>query len=67
VIPSRFGAQTEKILQHAVREKLAITLVINKIDRLVLELKLPPVDAYYKLMHTIEEVNNIIIAASMGG
>jgi 116 kDa U5 small nuclear ribonucleoprotein component len=58
--------QTEKILQHAVREKLAVTLVINKIDRLVLELKLPPVDAYYKLMHTIEEVNNIISSASSG-
>ena len=29
-------------------------------DRLILELKLPPADAYYKLLHTIEEVNKII-------
>ena len=29
-------------------------------DRLILELKLPPQDAYYKLLHTLEEVNNII-------
>lgn len=29
-------------------------------DRLILELKLPPQDAYYKLIHTIEEVNRII-------
>lgn len=58
--------QTEKIIQHAVREKLSITLVVNKIDRLVLELKLPPADSYYKLMHTIEEVNGIITAATIG-
>jgi len=31
-------------------------------DRLVLELKLPPQDAYYKLQHTLEEVNNLIVA-----
>ena len=31
-------------------------LVIQKLDRLVLELKLPPQDAYHKLRHTIDEV-----------
>ena len=31
-------------------------------DRLILELKLPPNDAYFKLVHTIEEVNGIISA-----
>lgn len=34
-------------------------------DRLILELKLPPGDAYFKLMHTLEEVNNIIVANTM--
>ena len=29
-------------------------------DRLILELKLPPQDAYFKIMHTLEEVNSII-------
>ncbi|KAI9873595.1 MAG: hypothetical protein M1823_007881, partial [Watsoniomyces obsoletus] len=29
-------------------------------DRLVLELKLPPQDAYFKLKHVVEEVNTII-------
>lgn len=29
-------------------------------DRLILELKLPPEDAYYKLCHIIEEVNRVI-------
>ena len=32
-----------------VQQKLAIVVVINKIDRLVLELKLPPADAYHKV------------------
>ena len=29
-------------------------------DRLILELKLPPVDAYFKLLHTLEECNQLI-------
>lgn len=58
--------QTERIIQHAVKEKLDITLVINKVDRLILELKLPPTDAYFKLVHTIEEINNLIAAATTG-
>ncbi|CAG7720510.1 unnamed protein product, partial [Allacma fusca] len=51
---------TERILKHAVQERLAITLCINKIDRLILELKLPPQDAYYKLRHIIDEVNALL-------
>ncbi|CAO3634329.1 unnamed protein product [Mucor fragilis] len=51
---------TEQVIKHCVREGLAMTLVINKVDRLILELKLPPADAYYKLRHTIEEVNTVI-------
>lgn len=52
--------QTEKILKQIVKENIPITLVVNKVDRLILELKLPPVDAYFKLKHTIEEVNSLI-------
>ena len=53
-------ANTEKILRHAIAEGQHVVLVINKMDRLILELKIPPQDAYYKLRHTIEEVNTII-------
>jgi len=53
-------SQTERLIRHACREKLAITLVISKFDRLIVELKLPPTDAYFKLKHTIEEVNSIL-------
>ena len=51
---------TEKMIKHLVAEKVPITLLINKIDRLILELKLPPADAYFKIKHTIEEVNSVI-------
>ncbi|KAK7632590.1 116 kda u5 small nuclear ribonucleoprotein-like protein component [Phyllosticta citricarpa] len=51
---------TEHIIKHAVLEGLALTLVISKMDRLILELKLPPADAYFKLKHVIEEVNTVI-------
>lgn len=51
---------TERLLKHAVLEGLPILLCINKIDRLVLELKLPPQDAYFKLRHIVEEVNALL-------
>ncbi|KAH9823824.1 P-loop containing nucleoside triphosphate hydrolase protein [Melampsora americana] len=51
---------SEKIIRHLLQENIPIVLVVNKVDRLILELRLPPADAYYKLKHTIEEVNTII-------
>ncbi|KAK9416479.1 putative 116 kDa U5 small nuclear ribonucleoprotein component [Seiridium unicorne] len=51
---------TEQIIKHAVLEDLPMTLILNKLDRLILELRLPPNDAYFKLKHVVEEVNTII-------
>ncbi|CAG0889247.1 unnamed protein product [Darwinula stevensoni] len=51
---------TERLLRHAVQERMSICLCINKIDRLILELKLPPQDAYYKLRQIIDEVNGLL-------
>lgn len=51
---------TERLLRHAVQERVPLTLCINKIDRLILELKLPPADAYYKLRHIIDELNTML-------
>ncbi|KAF9469622.1 P-loop containing nucleoside triphosphate hydrolase protein [Collybia nuda] len=53
---------TESILRHALQEGVKITLVVNKIDRLILELRIKPADAYYKIKHTIEEINTFISA-----
>ena len=57
---------TEQIIKYAVLEDLPLTLVVNKVDRLILELKLPPNDAYFKLKHVIEEVNTAIENALPG-
>ncbi|KAJ8587787.1 Calreticulin-domain-containing protein [Rhizopogon salebrosus TDB-379] len=51
---------TEAIIRHALQEGIKITLVVNKIDRLILELRIKPADAYYKIKHTIEEINTFI-------
>jgi len=51
---------TERLLRHAVQERLPITICLNKIDRLILELKLPPADAYAKLKFTLDQINNFV-------
>ncbi|KAK6424327.1 hypothetical protein LTR95_016393, partial [Oleoguttula sp. CCFEE 5521] len=51
---------TELAIKHAVLANLPIVLLVNKMDRLILELKLPPADAYFKLKHVVEEVNTYI-------
>ncbi|PKI66741.1 110 kDa U5 small nuclear ribonucleoprotein component CLO [Punica granatum] len=55
---------TERAIRHAIQDRLPIVVVINKVDRLITELKLPPRDAYHKLRHTIEVINNHIAVAS---
>ncbi|KAK9464868.1 P-loop containing nucleoside triphosphate hydrolase protein [Lipomyces arxii] len=59
---------TRRVIQHAILEGLPLVLVVNKIDRLLLELRLPPADAYYKILYCIEETNKAIkeLAPSSG-
>jgi U5 small nuclear ribonucleoprotein component len=42
------------------KEGLNMVLVVNKMDRLIMELRLPPSEAFFKIKHTIEEVNSVI-------
>ncbi|XP_008812731.1 110 kDa U5 small nuclear ribonucleoprotein component CLO-like [Phoenix dactylifera] len=60
---------TERAIRHAIQERLPIVVVINKVDRLITELKLPPTDAYFKLRHTLEVINDLIssYSTSVGG
>lgn len=51
---------TERLVAHIAQQKIPITLCINKLDRLIIELKLPPEDAYYKIRQIIDEVNALI-------
>ena len=56
---------TEMAVRQAITEGLPIVLVISKIDRLIVEVKLPPRDTYFKLLHLIEGMNNLIQDVSM--
>jgi U5 small nuclear ribonucleoprotein component len=52
---------TERTIKQALAENLPICLLISKIDKLITQLKIPPMDAYHKIRYTIDEVNNVII------
>eukprot|EP00746_Dinoflagellata_sp_MGD_P158715 gnl/MRDRNA2_/MRDRNA2_86537_c0_seq1.p1 gnl/MRDRNA2_/MRDRNA2_86537_c0~~gnl/MRDRNA2_/MRDRNA2_86537_c0_seq1.p1 ORF type:complete len:951 (+),score=29.48 gnl/MRDRNA2_/MRDRNA2_86537_c0_seq1:41-2854(+) len=51
---------TEKVVKQACLDGLRICLFITKLDRLIIELKIPPPDAYDKIRCVISEVDNII-------
>ncbi|KAI3920150.1 hypothetical protein MKX01_017807 [Papaver californicum] len=52
--------QTHAVLRQAWIEKLTPCLVLNKIDRLVMELKMSPMGAYTRLHRIVHEVNRIV-------
>ncbi|KAL7587946.1 hypothetical protein Lser_V15G36571 [Lactuca serriola] len=52
--------QTHAVLRQAWIEKLTPCLVLNKIDRLIVELKLSPLEAYNRLQRIVHEVNSIV-------
>ncbi|TIB01756.1 hypothetical protein E3P92_01294 [Wallemia ichthyophaga] len=52
--------QTISVLQQAYADKLRPILVINKMDRIITELKLAPSEAYHHLVQLIEGVNAVI-------
>ncbi|KAF7833788.1 elongation factor-like GTPase 1 [Senna tora] len=54
--------QTHAVLRQCWIEKLSPCLVLNKIDRLISELKLSPMEAYTRLLRIVHEVNGIVSA-----
>lgn len=56
-------AQSERLVRMCALESLPIGLVITKLDRLILDLRLPPTDAYRKLRGIIDTVNNVIASS----
>ncbi|CAH8360628.1 unnamed protein product [Eruca vesicaria subsp. sativa] len=52
--------QTHAVLRQACIEKLTPCLVLNKIDRLICELRMSPMQAYTRLIRIVHEVNRII-------
>lgn len=53
-------SQTVTVLRQCWIDKLKPILVLNKIDRLIVELRLTPAEAYLHLTKVIEQVNSVI-------
>ncbi|XP_022334366.2 elongation factor-like GTPase 1 [Crassostrea virginica] len=49
--------QTHAVLRQAFLENIRPVLVLNKIDRLIIELKMEPMEAFYHLQQMLEQVN----------
>ncbi|CAM9948175.1 unnamed protein product [Pylaiella littoralis] len=52
--------QTETVLRQAISERVRPVLMVNKVDRALLELHLPPEEMYQSFARAIESVNVII-------
>ncbi|CAH8541654.1 unnamed protein product [Schistosoma intercalatum] len=52
--------QTRTVLRQAWDERLTLLLALNKIDRLVVEIKLTPSQAYETMCRVIEQVNSVL-------
>eukprot|EP00750_Incisomonas_marina_P009828 INCI16151.1.p1 GENE.INCI16151.1~~INCI16151.1.p1 ORF type:complete len:1333 (-),score=222.74 INCI16151.1:203-4201(-) len=52
--------QTQAVIKQGFEEKLRPVLVLNKIDRLVLELELTPPEAYDHLVRLLEQINTVM-------
>ena len=59
-------SQTVTVLRHTYIEKLKPLLVINKMDRLITELKLTPAEAYTHLSKLLEQVNAVMGSFALG-
>ena len=59
-------SQTVTVLRQTWLEKLKPLLVINKMDRLIVELKLSPAEAYTHLSKLLEQVNAVMGSFALG-
>ena len=55
---------TEMAISSALSAGLDVVLLINKVDRLILDLHLPPADAFYKLRSIVDQANVYLRARS---
>ena len=53
-------ATVEQLIKQSIKRGKKILFVLNKFDRLILELKLTPEDTYLKLLHTVASLNQYI-------
>lgn len=55
-----FFLQTHAVLRQASIESLKLIVVLNKIDRLIIGLKMQPHEAYMHLNQILEQLNAIV-------
>ncbi|KAL7717945.1 116 kDa U5 small nuclear ribonucleoprotein component [Entamoeba marina] len=51
---------TKRLLKLVKKSGLTVVLVLSKIDRLIVDLKLPPSDFYYKLVSVLNDFNHVL-------
>lgn len=54
------SAQTHTVLRQAFDERVKTCLVLNKLDKLIIEGHLDALEIYQHLSHIIEQVNSIV-------
>eukprot|EP00040_Diaphanoeca_grandis_P036039 m.228188 g.228188 ORF g.228188 m.228188 type:complete len:946 (+) comp33538_c0_seq1:302-3139(+) len=54
------SSQTETVLLQAIQERVRPVLMLNKVDRLILEKQLSPEDVYDRFVQVIAQINNTI-------
>ncbi|XP_064543030.1 elongation factor-like GTPase 1 [Drosophila montana] len=54
------GPQTRACLKQIYEEQLKPVLLLNKLDRLILEKQMTPLDAYFHLTQVLEQVNAVL-------
>lgn len=59
--------QTETVVKQALRERVKPVLFINKVDRLIKELKLTPEQMQERFMKLISEFNNLLMSIAEPG
>lgn len=52
-------ATTRYMIKECQKNKLSMIFVINKIDRLILELRLSPFDSYKKMRHLVNDIQRV--------
>lgn len=52
--------QTETVLRQSLQEKVRPVLMMNKLDRVIIEQKMPLLDAYHKMRKCVENINIIL-------
>ncbi|KHC72372.1 small GTP-binding protein domain [Candida albicans P75016] len=52
--------QDQYLIDEVIKQRLSMIIIINKFDKLILELKLPIKDCYYKLVGIIDDINDYI-------